>query len=316
MIHRAGLSAEGAAERAVDFECSEGIEFLTPPSTPPVASSPMLKVFEEKQSPAATARRDVSTGINKSQGIEIGSGGGKSGERDKRKGRNAQTGVSSRSPPKALTTATSVMRQAQRRRMRSASPFQCTGEGLEGGGAPPSDSNTPATRRRVASMSPPKSAAKPKGRTNAMRAEEQADRLPRWWSKSVPLTASLLGSRHNIGGSQDMPKKTRSTTSTAAQGGKADDKMEGGKVGEEDEGKQASTSADVKNIKDQDCAKSRFESMSEHEIIAIALQDLRLIRKVGLQAAAEVRMPGGEYRASAFACAPTCADKLHYTAVL
>jgi len=141
-------------------------------------------------------------------------------------------------------------------------------------------------------MSPTKSAARLKARTNAARADEQADRLPRWWSKSVPLTASLLGSGHTSGGSQVTRTKTRSTTNiVVAQGGKEDDKMEGGKVGEEDESKQTSTPADAKSMKpDQVCAKSRFESMSEHEIITMALKDLRLIREVGLQAAAEVRM--------------------------
>ena len=273
------VSGGGAAERAVDFESSEGIEFLTPPSTPPVLSSPMFK-------PAATARHDVSTGTNKSPGTESGCGGVRGGESGKRNGRIAQTGISSRSAT-ALTTATSVMMQAQRRRMRSASPFQGTGEGAHS-----SAGITSATRRRVASMSPTKSAARLKARTNAARADEQADRLPRWWSKSVPLTASLLGSGHTSGGSQVTRTKTRSTTNiVVAQGGKEDDKMEGGKVGEEDESKQTSTPADAKSMKpEQVCAKSRFESMSEHEIITMALKDLRLIREVGLQAAAEVRM--------------------------
>ena len=330
---RDAVSGVRAAKRAVNFEFSEDIEFSTPPSTPPVAAQPFnttpldsgcslqksssndlsksmdkdFAVVHMKESAAAMASHyDSSTEAENLQGIGRGSGGGNSGGGSKRRCRNAKGGILSSSQTTLSTTATSVMKQALHRRMRSASPLQSMGAGVRGREECASmySGNNPPITRRVASMSPPNSALKidrdrDTKRTQAprdiMRAGEQANRLPSWWSKGVALSTRMLGSGHISGGNRGKGNKTTSATDIVTQREKGDDGKEGDKEGKWGEVKQAARSVDhEQNRIVQVPRNSRFESLSEDEIISQAIQNLRRIRESGVEAAVEVRIAGGQ----------------------
>lgn len=267
-------------------------------------------VVHMKESAAATTSRYDSTEAQNLKGIGRGSGGGNCGGGSKRRCRNAKGGILLSSQTTLSTTATSVMKQAQRRRMRSASPLQSMGAGVRGGEecAAMSSGNNPPITRRVASMSPPNSARKidrdrntkriqmPK---NIMRAGEQVNRLPSWWakSKSVALSTRMLGSGHISGGNRGKGNKTTSATDIVTQGEKGGDEKDGGKEGEWDGVKQTARSVDhEQNRIVQVPTNLIFESLSEDEIISQAIQNLRRIRELGGEVAAEVRMEGGQQR--------------------